>query len=212
MRKLPSFVESQLEADSFLDHFMPKYEVAERHAIMVSAPAEVTFSTATEMDLRRSRIVRVILRFRELLLGSHPADSSSPSGLIAQTKAMGWGLLAEAPGHEIVMGAITQPWAADVVFRSVPGERFATHQEVDHVKIAWTLRSEPLSASTSVLVTETRVAACDSLSRARFLRYWRRFSPGIILIRLAMLRLVKKEAESRERNRSHRRHSTELTA
>lgn len=198
MRKPPLLVESQLEADSFLDRFMPRYEVAERHTIMVAAPAEVAFSAATEMDLRRSKIVRAILRLRELLLRSRSANSSSPPpGLIAQMKAMGWGLLAESPGHEIVMGAITQPWAADVVFRSVPPERFATHQEVDHVKIAWTLRSEPLSDSTSVFATETRVAACDPLSRARFRRYWRRFSPGIILIRLAMLRLVKKEAERR---------------
>jgi hypothetical protein len=51
-------------------------------------------------------------------------------GLMAFTKSIGWGVLAEVPGHEMVMGAVTQPWQGDVVFRSIEADRF-TFEEPD---------------------------------------------------------------------------------
>jgi hypothetical protein len=50
-----------------------------------------------------------------------------------------------------------------------------------------------------VFRTETRALATDPESRARFRRYWTLVSPGIVLIRWEMLRLVKREAERRAR-------------
>jgi hypothetical protein len=47
--------------------------------------------------------------------------------------------------------------------------------------------------------TETRALATDAEARRRFRRYWAAFSPGIILIRRAMLRPVRHEAERRAR-------------
>ena len=45
--------------------------------------------------------------------------------------------------------------------------------------------------------TETRVHTTDARSRRLFRRYWAVFSPGILLIRRASLKLVKAEAERR---------------
>ena len=59
-------------------------------------------------------------------------------------RAMGWGVLAEIPGREIVMGAVTQPWEADVVFRPLPSAEFAAFAEPGFVKIVWTLRADPV--------------------------------------------------------------------
>ena len=50
---------------------------------------------------------------------------------MARLYAIGWGVLAEVPGREIVMGAVTQPWLADVVFRPIPPEEFASFHEPD---------------------------------------------------------------------------------
>jgi hypothetical protein len=88
---------------------------------------------------------------------------------------------------------------ADVVFRPLPPEEFVTFHEPDYVKIAWTLRADPLGATHSIFRTETRVVTTDSVSRAKFRRYWAFASPGIILIRWALLGPLKTEAERRIR-------------
>jgi hypothetical protein len=183
------------DVDVFLDRFMPEYEVAERHHIAVAAPADVTFAASMDMDLEDSPVIRAIFRARELLLGGDQVDKPLARGLVAVTKELGWGVLAEVPGREIVMGAVTQPWKANVVFRGLPPDDFVAFDEPDYVKIVWTLRADPVSAGTSVARTETRVVTTDAEARRKFRWYWARFSPGIVLIREISLRLVKKESE-----------------
>jgi hypothetical protein len=178
---------------------MPEYEVAERHHIPVSAPAAITFSAATQLDLTKSAVIRSIFKTRELVLRARPDGSVRPTALIAQMKALGWGVLAEIPGREIVMGAATQPWEARVVMRALPADEFAAFREPGYVKIVWTLRADPTGSAESVARTETRVTTTDPTARAKFRRYWSFFSPGIIWIRYISLGLVKKDAERRAR-------------
>jgi hypothetical protein len=124
------------KADELLDRFMPKYEVVERHSVFVRAPAEVTLAAACGLRLDESRIVRALFRVREILLGAEPAAPQMTLGLMAAMKTLGWGVLAQAPGHEVVMGAITQPWRADVEFRAIPPEAFLACRENGYVKVA----------------------------------------------------------------------------
>jgi hypothetical protein len=187
------------ERDPLLDRFMPEYEVAERHHVRVAAPPEVTLSAAAEADLQRSALVRAIFRARELVLGAKPDAVARPKGLLAQTRSLGWGVLAEKPGREIVVGAVTRPWMADVVFRAIPPDQFRAFHEPGYVKIAWTLRADPAGPGESIFRTETRVATTDPAARKRFRWYWARFSPGIVLIRRVMVGLLKKDAEQRAR-------------
>jgi hypothetical protein len=188
------------ESDALLDRVMPTYEIVERHRVRVAAPAEVTFAVAAEMDLQQSRVVRSIFKGRELLLGSKPEHRNRPRGILAFMKSLGWEVLAETPGREIVMGAVTQPWEADVVFRGLPAEAFAAFRDPGYVKIAWTVRADPAGEGQSVFRTETRAVATDPVARLRFRRYWSVVSPGIILIRRAMLAPVRTEAERRARD------------
>lgn len=183
------------EADSLLDRFMPAYDVAERHAIHVGAPAAMALEAAKGVDLQQSRLVRTIFRAREVVLRSTPADRPPPRGLVAETKALGWGVLADVPGRELVMGAVTKPWLANVTFRAVPAGQFETFDEPGYVKIVWTLRADPRPDASSTLRTETRVVATDADARRRFRWYWARFSPGIVVIRLVLLPAAKAEAE-----------------
>jgi hypothetical protein len=192
------------QLDPLLDRFMPRYDVAERHEVRVAAPAEITLATAMDVDFQQSPIVRGIIRARELVLGTTHGGRSHPSGLLAEVTAMGWGILADDPGREIVMGAVTKPWLANVTFRALPPDEFAAFAEPDYVKIAWTLRADPSGADASVFRTETRVMPTDPEARARFRWYWARFSPGILLIRRVMLASVKREAERRAARAPHR--------
>jgi hypothetical protein len=187
------------DADPFLDRFMPAYDIVERHRVRIKAPADVTLAAATEMNLEQPLLVRAIIRTRELVMGSRTTRRLAPQGLLAQMKAIGWGVLAETPGREIVMGAVTRPWNADVVFRSLPPDEFASFAEPDYVRIVWTLRADPIGPAESVFRTETRAIATDAVARSRFRRYWALVSPGIRLIRWLILGPLKAEAESRAR-------------
>jgi hypothetical protein len=188
------------ENDSMLDRFMPAYEVVERHHIRVGAPAAVTLAAARDVDFQSSAIVRTIVRAREVLLGAEPDNRLRPRGLLAEVQSLGWGVLAEVPGREVVVGAVTKPWEANVTFRSLPPDRFATFDEPGYVKIAWTIRADPLSETESLFRTETRAIATDAAARTKFRRYWSLLSPGIIVIRWALLGPVRKEAERRARD------------
>jgi hypothetical protein len=185
--------------DPWLDRLIPDYDIVERHDIRVAAPPEVTFDAACHVDFQDSAVIRAIVRARELMLGTRPGPAARARGLLAETRAMGWGTLAEEPGREIVMGAVTQPWEANVVFRALEPEAFAAFREPGFVKIAWTLRADPDGAG-STARTETRAVATDAEARRRFRRYWRRVWPGIVLIRRMALRLIKRDAERMARD------------
>jgi hypothetical protein len=204
------------ESDSLLDLYMPEYEVADRHHIRVAAPAESTFAAACEMNMSQPAIVRAIFKTREIVLGCVAAMANGESGTCSRTsnqqrettlqkeflsemKALGWGVLAEIPAREIILGAVTQPWVANPVFRAVRPEEFASYEEHGYVKIVFTLRTDSVSASESVARTETRAATTDPVARAKFRRYWALVSPGVILIRRSLLLSVKTEAERRTR-------------
>jgi hypothetical protein len=187
------------EEDRLLDRFLPVYEIVERHQIRVAAPAPVTLDAARDADLQASPVVRAIIRAREVILGATPVDRRPPRGLLAETQSLGWGVLADDAGREVVVGAVTRPWEANVTFRALPPDQFAAFNEAGYVKIAWTIRADPITATESVFRTETRAVTTDPSARTKFRRYWSFLSPGIIVIRWALLGPVKKEAERRAR-------------
>jgi hypothetical protein len=181
-------------ADPLLDRFMRDHDVAERHHISVAAPAEVTLAAAKRMELDRSRIIRAIFKGRELLLRSKPDAAKRPRGLVDEMTSIGWGVLADTPG-EMVFGAVTKPWDANPVFRPLPPDELAAFAEPDYVKIAWTIRADPQPDGSSIFRTETRAVATDPGARKKFRLYWSFLSPGIIVIRAAMLPALRAAAE-----------------
>lgn len=188
------------EVDPWLDRFMPRYDVAERHHARVHAPAEVVMTAAKTARLQSSPLVRAIFRAREIVLGAAPQTRPSGDGLLQETLGLGWGVLADVPGTEIVMGAVTQPWLANVAFRAVPPDEFRAFAEPGFVKIVWTLRADALGPRDTMFRTETRVVTTDDGARRRFRWYWARFSPGIVLIRHALIAALTRDAEQRGRD------------
>ena len=187
------------ERDELLDQFMPEYDVVERHQIFVAAPAATVLAAAKEQDLMQSPLTRAIFKARELALGASPDRRVPPRGLLAAAQSWGWGVLAEQPDREVVVGAVTRPWEANVVFRSLPPDQFAAYNQPGDVKIVWMLRAKPVGENESVFLTETRAMATDPVARRKFRRYWTFVSPGVAAIRWLSLRPLKKEAERRAR-------------
>jgi hypothetical protein len=189
--------------DALLDQFIPDPEVDEYHQLEVDAPAPITFAVAKAMDLQASPVVRGIFWLRAVpaLLRGQPVRPQGPRGLLEETLALGFGVLAEIPNREILVGAYTQPWHQQVTFHPLPPEKFAGFAEPGYVKIVWTVAAEPLGPNRSRFVTRTRVVTTDPAARRRFRRYWGPMSAGIILIRYVSLPMVKREAERRARHR-----------
>jgi hypothetical protein len=117
------------ESDLLLNRFMPEYEVAERHTTRVTAPPDITFEAAATLDLQRSKTIRGLFSARELMLGGQPSEPVLPKPLLAWAQALGWGVLAQIPGREVVLGAVTKPWEPNVVFRPLPADEFASFHE-----------------------------------------------------------------------------------
>ncbi|HET6837190.1 MAG TPA: hypothetical protein VFH24_04045 [Gemmatimonadales bacterium] len=190
---------SNARSDPLLDRFMPVYEVREYHQTEVPAPAELAFAVARELDLQESGLVRTIFKGRELLMGADSARREAQP-FLSEVIGLGWRVLHEESGRKLVMGAVTRAWQANVRFRGLDPEQFASFQEPGYAKIIWTLEAEPTGAESSVFRTETRVTTTDAESRRRFRHYWSMVSPGVVLIRHEMLRLVRREAARRFRS------------
>lgn len=173
--------------DDVLDRAMPAYDVCERHHVRVAAPPAITLRAATEADLQRSRVVRTIFKTRELLMRGHVEPTRPSIGLLAELESLGWGVVAEVPEREIIVGAVTKPWHPDPKFETVPADEFATFAEPDYVKIAVTFRADPRDDGGTDFYTETRALATDATARRKFRAYWSLLSPGISLIRAAMV-------------------------
>src|SRR5688500_13203439 len=144
------------EADPLMDRFMPLYDIVERHSIAVDAPAAATLAAARNQDIAGSPLVRGIFRLRELARGGTAKTRRPTRGLLDEVQSLGWGVLAEIPDREIVVGAVTKPWEADVVFTPLAPEEFADFAQPDYVKIIWSLRADATSLDSSLFRTETR--------------------------------------------------------
>jgi len=184
---------------SLIDLFMDEHDVAECHETIVHAPADLVFDVAEHFDLLSISPIKAIFALRERVFRVKSEQRRSPKGIVAETKALGWGVLAYRPGREIVMGAVTQPWVGNVKFRSIPPETFHAWSEPDFVKIAWTLEAEPLRVDVTRFRTQTRVLATDRNARLKFLIYWTFAGLLIVLIRRIGNRAIRLEAERRAR-------------
>ena len=186
-------------ADPILNRFFPRYDIVERHHVRIEAPAAVVYATARDLDLRQSVIASAIFDARGLVLGAERTERPTRR-LLAEMLGLGWGILAELPDREIVLGAICRPWEANVRFQPLAPDVFAAFCEPGYVKIAWTLRADPLADGSTRFVTETRAIGTDAVARRRFRTYWSFVAPGVAVIRRLMLRPVKREAERQSKH------------
>ncbi|HET9386736.1 MAG TPA: hypothetical protein VFO67_16505 [Gemmatimonadales bacterium] len=188
-------VQEQQTQTRAIERLIPAWDVRSYHQITVQAPADMVFAVAEHFDLQSIPLVRAIFWLRGKLMGASRSSPRRPAGLVAETKSLGWGELYRRPGRELVMGAVTQPWLADVTFTAVPEDEFLGYGEHGRVKIVWTIEAVPIEPALTLFRTETRVRATDMAARERFLKYWRFARYGIELIRWLHLPALRRAAE-----------------
>ena len=192
-------------SSSPLDRFIPLPDVRERFETTIAAPAGLVMEVASNFDMQSLPLVQAIFWLREKVMRAGHHTPRKPQGILEETRALGWGPLAEQQGRLVVCGARCQPWLASVKFSVVAPGDFATYAEPGQVKIAWTLEATVLGPATTRFAQETRAVATDEEARTRFRRYWRWARFGIIAIRVLILPAIRRTAEQRwavERNRS----------
>jgi hypothetical protein len=200
-------LEVQSEAETMLlERYLPHYDVTETHAVVIDADTDLTWQAARRGDLSQSAVIRALLEMRSLpnrlerVFKGHSAESARPPLNLEDMERVGFLLLGERPGHEIVFGTVVQPWKAvtdDDPLPQVEADGFATFDTPGYVKVAFNIRVEPFGSRRSLITTETRTVATDPASLRRFSRYWLLVGPFSALIRRLTLRIVKSDAERR---------------
>lgn len=192
-----------------LDRFLPAWDHEISASQVFRAPPAAVFDAATNLDLFRLPVARVLLEARMLpvRLGDAAARrrgetvaAEPPTFRVRDLGARGWILLGERPGAELVYGAVGQPWkgtGGSPPEPPVTAETFAAFAEPGFAKIAESTVVTPYGAGACVLTMESRVALTDEDSRRRFRRYWLAAGPFIRLMRPAAMRALERQVQRR---------------
>jgi hypothetical protein len=191
-----------------LDEFSPHFDVAVAHSEVLRAVPADCYRAATEVDLFQAPLARALLGIRALprrAAGKLRVRTSTPSAAEASPSTfrlrdlvgLGWILLGETPGVELVLGQVSRPWqpVADPTEAKTTPEEFTNFDEPGYAKITAGLRIDPYGNESSIVTIETRVALTDDESRRRFRRYWLVIGPFSSFIRRMALRLVAAELD-----------------
>jgi hypothetical protein len=182
-----------------IDRHMPVFDVAERHATVVDAPADRTYEAARHVDLSGSAVVRALFAARGMpAIIRRSSRRRAPGGRRSMTLddlvRAGFVWLEDAPPEEMVLGVIGAFWTPRGGIRRVPADEFESFDEPGFAKAAWNFRVLPDGGTRSFLTTETRVGVPDGPSRKRFLLYWSVVGPFSAAIRRRALALVAADA------------------
>jgi hypothetical protein len=188
-----------------IDTYLPKYDQRVRHQARVVAAPAAAYAALRAVDLHRSLVVRLLIAIRKLpshigVRDRQVSHVKSARSLLDSMLDVGWEILEETPGREVVIGTVTQPWRSTVQFRGLTPREFVAFAEPGFAKIVMNLAAEVRAEGGSIVSTETRVLATSPGARRRFRMYWRMVSPGVKIIRRIAMSKVR-----RELSRAHKR-------
>lgn len=199
-----------------LDELMPRYDVVERHRTVVRADPECVFAAIREADLAGGAITRALLALRLLPAAAGSLTRSPRAALtvlrarraprrrvrLAEFEHAGFKVVAEHPPDEMVIGLLGKFWTPSGGLRAeVALDHFAAGPPPGHALAGWNFSIAARVEGGTDLRTETRVW-CAPDARTRFRAYWFVVRPGSGLIRRAMLRAIRREAERHGRTTS----------
>jgi hypothetical protein len=188
---------------SLITELMPEPDIVMRHVRGVNAPPERVFAALATTDFGTSGLISLLFVLRGI-----PALLTAPRETIDKIRHRrpdsaltleritkdGFGLVAERPGQEIVLGVTGRFWKASPKLKPADREQFRVGPPPGEVLVAWNFLVEPAPKAHARISTETRIQAADVDTRLTFKRYWLLVHPGSALIRRAMLGAIAREA------------------
>ena len=179
-----------------IDGFLPEDVVLDHHEVQVDAPGETTYRAVKDLDLARSPVVLALLAVRGLPTVFTGAVKPSRRLGLDEIRRSGFVVLAEEPGREIVLGIVGKFWRLTSGIHRIEPTEFSGFETPGFAKGAWNFVVSERPGGGSTVVTETRVKCTDADARRKFLLYWRLVGPFSALIRRALVRNIKRDAES----------------
>lgn len=196
----------RVDSTLLIDRFLPRYDFVVAHAGIFRTPPEECYRTARDLDLLADPVIRTLLGLRSLpqrladrLGRSRSAAAQAPPRTFRLGDMVGppigWILLGEEPGVEIVLGQIGRPWQPVGASEGpvVAPSAFATFDDPGFAKIVFSMGVRPYGIASSILTIETRIALTEPASLRRFTRYWVLVGPFVRLIDRMTLRLLATE-------------------
>ena len=177
-----------------IDEFLPLYDVSASYEIRINAPPCLVYQCVLRSDFNKQWVVRLLMTIRT---GKQPPRNRVPSDLPQRLQGTGFVVLAEVPGEELLIGVAGKFWRPDGgrCLDLTAGD-FGRFARVGHAKVAWNFRLRTESPNCMVLSTETRIKCFGRAALWKFRLYWSLVGPFSGLIRKAILKQVKTEAES----------------
>jgi hypothetical protein len=178
-----------------IDSFAPNPDAVETHRIHINASPNVVYRALRTADLGSSLVIKFLLALRslpEFIL--HPRKPPPRDRRITlQTLIdVGFGVLAEQPGKEIVLGVSGKFWRPTGNLSPFNRVDFDAALPAGRPRAVWNFHVEGADDQTT-LSTETRVVCGDRDSRRKFRAYWFFVRPFSGLIRRLMLRAVRRD-------------------
>jgi hypothetical protein len=119
------------------------------------------------------------------------------SDLRQRFQGRGFVILAEVPNEELVIGVAGRFWRPDGGrCLDLTARDFAGFSRPGYAKVAWNFKLRNDARGGAVLSTETRIKCFGRAALWKFRLYWILVAPFSGLIRRAILKQVKAEAES----------------
>ena len=180
-----------------IESFAPNPDAVETHRIVINASRETVYRSLWTADLGASPLIKFLLALRSLPAFIGNPCRSRPRQITLQTILdSGFGLLAEKPDEEIVLGVSGRFWRPTGNLSPFNRPDFDRPIPVGMARAVWNFSLSEQIAGQTILRTETRITCGDPASRRKFLAYWLIVRPFSGLIRLIMLKRVRKTAEA----------------
>ena len=177
-----------------IDEFLPIYDITASYDISINAPPAVIYQCVLRSDFSSLWLVRLLMTLRS---GRSLPRNRVPGDLRQRFQGTGFVILSEVPDDEIVIGVAGKFWRPDGgrCLDLTAGD-FGGFARPSNAKAAWNFKLRAESPEETVLSTETRIKCFGRAALWKFRLYWSLVGPFSGLIRKAILKQVKTEAES----------------
>lgn len=183
-----------------LDRFLPYAHWQTQHAQVIPAPTDITKRAFADLTVGELKLTAVLFGLRMLpsLLFQPGTGSFTGRNVPVWDTMIGMGFVAldSIENGSATLGFIGQPWRMrlnEAVRLDIHADQFTDFCEPNCIKglTGVVIRPHPRG---SIMLTETRVFATDTVAKRRFQTYWRLIHPFSNLIRRDMLRGVMRRA------------------
>lgn len=163
-----------------LNKYIPNFQFNEIHKAIVCANIEDAYRSTMELDLSKSKIIKILFGLRGLPLSKRTFSEVNND--------MKFTLVEEKPHSEFLYGfwfSNKTEWVTDL-------NEFEKDNLKYNAKVGWSFYFNERSDGTTEVTTETRVLCLNDKSKFIFSIYWFFIKPFSGLIRIEMLNLIKK--------------------